>query len=125
MKYIIPENKLDKVVFKYLDNTLKGLEKRKPKYFKGYVFVYPDKEDGILGWKNDGTLYIYEELIDEISSGFGLNRNDSESIIGRWVSDRYQLEVKNTLLKYCLLFLAVSDRCQLYPIIPNNFTFPI
>jgi hypothetical protein len=97
MKYIIPENKLDKIVFKYLDNTLKNLEKRKPKYFEGVVFAYPNEEFGILGWETDGTLYIYEELIDEISNGFGLNRNDSKSIITRWVIDRLQLEVKNTL----------------------------
>ena len=96
MKYIIPENKLDKIVFKYLDLNLKGLEKRKFNYYKGIIFAYPNQNYGILGWENDGTLYIYHEIIDEISSGFGLNGSDSESIIGRWVSDRYQLEVINT-----------------------------
>ena len=96
MKYIIPENKLDTIVFKYLDLNLKGLEKRNPKHYKGIIFAYPDEEYGILGWKNDCSLYIYYKLIDEISSGFGLDDSDSESIIGRWVSDRYQLEVINT-----------------------------
>ena len=100
MKYIMPENKIDKTVFRYLDIDLKGLEKGKPKYFKGYVFVYHDKEDGILGYENDGTLYIYYKLIDEISSGFGLNEFDSKSIIGRWANDRYQLEVNNTKIAY-------------------------
>ena len=97
MKYIIPQDKLDNIVFKYLDTTLKRLEKRKSKYFEDIVFGYPDEEWGILGLQNDGTLFIYYELIDEISSGFGLDINDSKSIIGRWVSDRYQLEVRNTV----------------------------
>ena len=96
----MPENKIDKTVFRYLDIDLKGLEKGKPKYFKGYVFVYHDKEDGILGYENNCTLYIYYRLIDDISSYFGLDRNDSKSIISRWASDRYQLEVNNTKIAY-------------------------
>ena len=59
MKYIIPQDKVDKVVFKYLDLNLKGLETRKAKYFEGIVFAYPDEEYGILGWINDRTLHIY------------------------------------------------------------------
>ena len=100
MKYEIPQDRLDKILFKYLDNTLKlkGLEKRKAKYYKGIIFAYPDEEFGILGWKNDGTLYIFYELIDEISNNFGLKENDSEELIGRWASDRLQIEVRNTFL---------------------------
>ena len=96
MKYIIPQDKLDKIVFRYLDTTLKNLEKRNAKSYEGIVYGFPDEEDGILGYKYDGTLHIYYKLIDEISNGFGLDYYDSESIIGRWVIDRYQLEVKNT-----------------------------
>ena len=83
MKYIIPENKLDKIVFKYLDLNLKGLEKRKPKSYKGIVFAYPDEKYGILGYENNGTLRIYYKLINEISSVFGLDESDSELIISR------------------------------------------
>jgi len=95
MKYIIPENKLDKVVFKYLDLNLKGLEKRKPTFYKGIIFGYPDEEYGIIGWEK-GNLFICINLIDEISKTFGLYESDSKLIITRWVSDRYQLKVKNT-----------------------------
>jgi hypothetical protein len=105
MKYIIPENKLDNIVFRYLDNTLKNLEKRNAKYYKGIVYGFPDKEYGVLGYENDGTFYIYDDLIDEISNGFGLKENDSESLIGRWANDRLQLEVKNTYI--CVLPAAV------------------
>ena len=94
MKYIIPQDKVDKIVFKYLD--LKRLEKRKPKFYEGIVFAHPDEKYGILGWKNDGTLYVYYKIVGEISSVFKLEVSDIESLIGRWVSDRYQLEVKNT-----------------------------
>ena len=95
MKYIIPQDKVDKVVFKYLD--LKHFEKKKPKYLEGIVFEYPDEDFGILGWENNGTLHIYNKLINEISSVFGLDKYDVESIISRWVRDRFQLEVRNTI----------------------------
>ena len=97
MKYIIPQDKLDNIVFKYLNLTLKGLEKRKPKYFEGIVFAHPNEEYGILGWQNNDTLHIYNKLINEISSVFGLDKYDVESIISRWVRDRFQLEVRNTI----------------------------
>ena len=96
MKYIIPQDKVDKIVFKYLDNTLKSLEKRKAEYYDGFVFAYPDEEFGILGYENNGNLYVYNGLIEEISNGFGLEYSDSKSLISRWVSDRLQLEVINT-----------------------------
>jgi hypothetical protein len=95
MKYIIPQDKIDKVVFKYLDLNLKGLEKRKYKNYEGIIFVYPDEEFGVLGYENNGTLYIYEGLVDEISDTFGLSGFDSKSVIGRWASNRLKLKVKN------------------------------
>ena len=96
MKYIIPETKLDKIVFQYLDLNLKDLNKKEPKYYEGIVFAYPDKKYGMLGYNTNGTLYIYFELIDEISNIFGLNEDDTKSIIGRWFNDRQQLEVTDT-----------------------------
>jgi hypothetical protein len=113
MKYIIPQDKLDKIVFKYLDNTLKGLERKNAKFYKGIVYGFPDEEYGILGYENDGTLYVYYELIREISNGFGLEDFDSESIIGRWVGDRLQLEVINTQGRSIAKYFAASDRLQL------------
>jgi hypothetical protein len=96
MKYIIPENKLDKIIFKYLDLNLRNLEKRNAKNYEGIIFAYPDKQYGILGYENNGTLYVHIELINEISNGFGLNQSDSKLVITRWASDRFQLEVINT-----------------------------
>ena len=122
MKYIIPQDKLDKVVFKYLDLNLKGLETRKAKYFEGIVFAYPNEEYGILGYENNGTLYIDYGIIEKISLTFGLNESDSKSIIGRWVSDRLQLEVTNTDNEFLGHSLKVSDRLQLE--VTNTYIFP-
>jgi hypothetical protein len=97
MKYIITENKLDKIIFKYLDLNLRNLEKIKTNHHNNRtVYAFPDQKYGILGYENNGTLYIHYKLIDEISNGFGLKESDSKSVITRWVIDRLQLEVKNT-----------------------------
>ena len=112
MKYKIPQDRLDKIIFKYLDLNLNGLEKRKSKYYKGIVLVYPDKKYGILGWENDGTLYVYYEIIEEISSIFPLKKTETKKLIGRWVSDRFQLEVINTahdVHRYDYLLLIDSN----------------
>ena len=105
MKYEIPQNRLDKIIFKYLDNTLKSLEKRKAKNFTGIVFAYPDEEFGILGLVNDGNLLIYWKITEDIKNFFNLEKIDAEELIGRWASDRLQLEVKNTSFSRQLSFI--------------------
>jgi len=96
MKYIIPQDKLEKLVFRYLDIQYGNLEQHKPKNYGGIVFKKPndDSQFGIMGWdKNNETLYIYYKLVKEISSMFSLEYDDSKDIIVRWVEDRYKLKV--------------------------------
>jgi hypothetical protein len=57
MKYIITESKLDKVIFKYLDMKLNGIEKRNGTY-TDIIFVFPNNEYGLLGWKNQ-EFYMF------------------------------------------------------------------
>ena len=95
MKYIIPE----RIVFKYLDLEYGDLEEHKPENYEGVVFkkLNDDSEYGIMGFKkNDKTLYIYYKLIEEISSMFSLEYDDSKDLIGKWVEDRYKLKVVRT-----------------------------
>ena len=97
MKYVITESKLDKFIFKYLDIKLNGIEKRKNKYVD-IVFGFPNEEYGILGWKKSGDLYVFYELNDEIKNMFGLETPDALDVFGRYVEDRYNLEVRHTSL---------------------------
>jgi hypothetical protein len=97
MKYIITENKLNNVIFKYLDVKLDGIEEKKGKFYD-IVFIFPDEEYGMLGWEKSGDLYVSYELRDEISEYFGLEKDDSLRVIGKWVEDRYNLKVINTYL---------------------------
>ena len=100
MKYIITENRLNKVIFNYLDTELAGLKRKKGKYYD-VVFSFPNEEYGELGWEESGVLSIHYKLIDEISYYFGIDETDSKKVIGNWVEDRYNLKVtKNLILHY-------------------------
>lgn len=95
MKYIITESKLNKVIFKYLDMKLNGIEKIRGIHVD-IVFGFPNEEYGILGWKKPGNLYVGHEIVNEIKTLFGMKRSDTLDVFERYVEDRYNLEVINT-----------------------------
>jgi hypothetical protein len=96
MKYLITENRLNDIIFKFLDAKLDGIETRKGEYVD-IVFAFPDKEYGMLGWEKSGDLFVFYKLRDEIFDYFGLEVDDSLRVIGKWVEDRHNLKVINTL----------------------------
>ena len=102
MVSLITQNRLDNVIFKYLDWKLNGIEKRKGVY-TDIVFVFPNEKYGLLGWKKSGVLYLYYKIKEDIQNLFGLESSDALDVIGRYVEDRYNLEVKNTLYVSCFL----------------------
>jgi hypothetical protein len=96
MKVIIPENRLEQLIFKFLDVKLKDLEQFKGKYYD-IVFRYPNEKYGILGWDKSGKLYIYRKLIDNIFLFIPIEKTEIKKIIGRYVGSRYNLEVRDTV----------------------------
>jgi hypothetical protein len=95
MKITISENRIEQLIFKYLDKRFEKLEKVKGKYYD-IVFKYPGEEYGILGWEKSGMLWIYYKLINDIFSFIPIKKSEIQKIIGRYVEDRYNLEVRNT-----------------------------
>jgi len=93
MKYLITESKLEKVIFRYLDNQ---------------DFIQIETDERIYFVNSEGDEYakikysilggctISPELIKEISSFFSLDESDSESAIGRWVGYTLQMRVTGT-----------------------------
>ena len=92
MKVIIPENRLEQLIFKYLDVKFKDLEQSRGEYYD-IVFRFPDEEYGIMGWNRPDTLSIYRKLIDNIFSFIPIEKTEIQMIIGRYVESRYTLEV--------------------------------
>jgi hypothetical protein len=107
MKYIITENKLNNVIFKYLDTKLDRIEEKKGKFYD-IIFVFPGKEYGVMGWEKSEVLYVSDKLSDEISDYFGLEKDDSLRVIGKWVEDRYNLKVMNTIHTIPVLYYLLK-----------------
>ncbi len=105
MKYIIPQDKLDKVISKYLDINLNGLVKIKAHHYHGIIIGYPNQSLGFFGWKSDNNvLFIFAGVLDEIASNFGLDMStyNIESAVGKWVSNKFQLEVDKIQVRYTM-----------------------
>jgi hypothetical protein len=100
MKYLITESKLDNVVFKYLDNQ-DFIIKKSPKTSFGFSniihFLNSSEDlytDSLINFYRDGDCWINHELIDEITTFFSLDFNDSKYIIGRWVENKLDTNVR-------------------------------
>ena len=96
MESLITQNRLINIIFDYLDWKLNGIEKRKD-INTDIIFAFPNEEHGLLGWKKSGILYVYYKIKEDIQNLFGLESSDALDVIGRYVEDRYNLEVKNTI----------------------------
>jgi len=95
MKYLITESKLEKVIFRYLDNQdFIQFEKGNRIYF---VNSEGDEYAQIKYDKDNSWCYIYHKLINEISSFFSLELTDSKDVIGRWVENTLQMRVNDTI----------------------------
>ena len=105
MKYIITENRLDKVIFKFLDTEYGALEQKKGKHVD-IVLNFPGEEFGVLGRARWGDLYVSYTLRNEVSKYFGLGNVDTLNVIGKWVEDRYNLKVIDTIMKTGDIFFS-------------------
>jgi hypothetical protein len=94
MKYLITQEQLDKIIFKYLDSKRFVQIKRGTNIY--FVKSEGDEYAKIIYDKDDGWCGINCELIEEISRFFSLEPNDSKGVIGRWVEDTLQMRVTDT-----------------------------
>ena len=93
MKYIITENKLDKVVITWLNNKFGNL---KP-IVKGDKTFYINEDRIILFYyyqdEKNGYVYInYNEIWSFLESIFGLESLQIKSIITYWLEETYNLK---------------------------------
>jgi hypothetical protein len=98
MKYIITENQknmiIEKVIFKMLDNQKYNIIEKGDKIY--FVKNIGDKYADIRYDKYDGFCWIYYKLISTFSLMTSSEPTDVEVIIGRYVADTLQMEVKYT-----------------------------
>ena len=108
MKYLITESQA-KIAAAFLKLDMKNFIQIK-KYDKIY-FVNSENDEyvQIKYATSDGWCYIDNDLIDEISSFFSLERSDSKQVIGRWVENTLQMKVTNTIAPFKKVHLIVEN----------------
>lgn len=112
MKYIITESRLEKVVFKYLDDKLEGTDIKKGK-FSDFVFAFPGRDVGLIAVnkyhkKGDNYLHIYLPFFEEMASMFSMKEGEVLDLIGKYLESRYNMKLDYTP-KYRSMFGAVID----------------
>jgi len=96
MKYIITESRMENLIFKYLDNKLDGVKKKKGKYCD-IVFAFPGEEFGLIGWNSPDQLFTFVDLINDVKLMFSIERAYILDVIGRYVENRYNLKVSSNV----------------------------
>ena len=94
MKFEITNDKLEKIIFKYLDNKNYIIKETDD----GYYFL-EDKDDkcfNIVVVKNDVECALYYELTEEIESFFSIETPMVKKILTRYVENILNIEVSNT-----------------------------
>ena len=101
MKYLITESKLDKVIFKYLDNqNFVQIKKRNIIYFvNSDDNKYEDNEYAQINYdKKNRWCNIKYTLINDISSFFSMDESDCREVISKWVENTLQVMVITTFI---------------------------
>ena len=101
MKFLITENKLEQIVFKYLDN--KDFIKIETNDKIEFVYSKEDRIATILYTIDTEMLLpirIHNELIEEISSFFSIKEHFTRVVIGNWVEKETSRKVVATIRWY-------------------------
>jgi hypothetical protein len=98
MKYLITESKLEKVIFKYLDNQDFIQIKR------GSAIYFANSEggeyiDSLIEYFRGGECVISFELIDDIKDFFSIEFDNSKYVIARWVENTLDRRVKEVIVR--------------------------
>ena len=87
MKYLITESKLNKAIFRYLDNQDFVVIKISNRLY--FVNSEGDEFAQIKYYPEDRWCTIHYDLADEVSKFFSLDYSDSISVINRWIENKF------------------------------------
>jgi hypothetical protein len=90
MKYIITENSLRRVQFKYLDYLFEDMYEVESKNYPDSRFWKKDDEVVLELHKWSGNLYVSYSIWGDISSMFSLYYDEVQQLIGKWAENRLE-----------------------------------
>ena len=93
MKFLITENKLDSIIFQYLDDKNFIIKETPYDYF--FLENEDDKYLQIRVKKNDMNCFLFYDLTEEIKSFFSINKIKIKDILTRYVEKTLNIEVSH------------------------------
>ena len=94
MKFKINENKLEKIIFKYLEGKNFIIKETPENYY--FIENEEDKYSQIRVRKNDMVCFIYYKLIEEIKLFFSIEAPTAKKGLTRYVENTLNIRVYNT-----------------------------
>ena len=91
MKYIITENSLRRVQFKFLDYLFEGMYEVESKNYPDSRFWKKD-DRVVLELYEFGDLWISHSIWDDISNMFSLDYDETQQLIKKWMEQNLGLE---------------------------------
>jgi len=104
MKIIITENKLNDIVFKWLNKGYGDLKPYETNQYPDYIFFIKDKEIIFDYNKKNGLSYIsYDNIWSFLENMFGMEYEQIQEVTKLWLEEHYNLRVITTFTWYELV----------------------
>ncbi len=96
-KITIPENKLEQMIFKYLDTKFKDVKKSEGQYFD-VIFKIPGYDIGMVGYNNlSNVLNINGKLIDDVFSFVPIEKMKIMELIANYIVMKYRVNITRVM----------------------------
>ncbi len=99
MKFLITENRLERVISKYLDNKNYIIRETDDRYY--FLENEDDEYAQIVVIKDNSECFLYYELSKEIESFFSLEKfmGKGKEVLTRYVENTLNIEVSHTFIE--------------------------
>jgi hypothetical protein len=96
-KITIPENKLQQMIFKYLDTKFKDVKKSEGQYFD-VIFKIPGYDIGMVGYNDlSNVLNINGKLIDDVFSFVPIEKMKIMELIANYIVMKYRVNITRVM----------------------------
>lgn len=99
VKFLITENRLERVISKYLDNKNYIIKETDDRYY--FLENEDDEYAQIVVIKDNSECFLYYELSKEIESFFSLEKfmGKGKEVLTRYVENTLNIEVSHTFIE--------------------------
>jgi hypothetical protein len=114
MKYIITESKLNKTILKWLNSEYGDLTPYETEEYTDYIFF--KKNDTVIfdyNKKNGVVTISYDHIWSFLENFFGLEYEEIQDLIKKWVEEHYKLGVTTTNSVSLHHWFLVEERYKL------------